>query len=356
MTYDALHLVWLRLPLRRRFAGGAGAVAEREVVLVGLERDGAVGWGEAAPYPGVTAENIGQTWNALLHRSAPVLAGRPAVLPPTGAAAVEQAAFDVEARLRGAALWERLGGGRREVVACAAVGLEEGPGGTCERVAEAAAEGAGAVKVKIVPGADLEHLRAVRERFPDLEMAADGNGRYRPDDPFLKAADELGLAYLEQPLPADDWEGMRRLRARLETPLCLDESAHTLEGALRAAREGCADLLSLKPGLLGVRGTLRAAQAAEAAGMRVKIGGLVETSVGRAHALALAMRPSVTATDLMPARWLLETDVVGDGLRLADGKMTALPGPGIGIDVNPGRLPGVVRSARIPRPARVIAG
>lgn len=348
MTYDALHLVWLRLPLRRRFAGGAGAVEEREAVLVGLEREGATGWGEAAPYPGVTAENAGQTWNALLHRSAPILAGRPAVLPPTGAAAVEQAAFDVEARLRGVPLWERLGGGRRQAPSGAAVGLEETPEGTCGRVAEAEAAGAGAVKIKVVPGADLEHLRAVRERFPDLTIAADGNGGYRPGDPFLEAVDELGLAYLEQPLPADDWDGHGRLRARLKTPLCLDESAHTLEGALRAARLLYADILSLKPGLLGIRGTLRAARAAEAAGMRVKIGGLVETSVGRAHALALAMHLRVTATDLMPARWLLETDVVRDGLRLADGKMTALPGPGIGLDVNPGRLPGVVRAARIP--------
>lgn len=350
MTYEALHLVWLRLPLRRRFAGGTGTVAEREAVLVGLERDGAVGWGEAAPYPGVTAENVGQTWNALLHRSAPILTGRPAVLPPTGAAAVEQAAFDVEARLRGVPLWERLGGGRRGAPSGAAVGLEEGPGGTCERVAEAVAAGAGAVKIKVVPGADLEQLRAVRERFPDLTIAADGNGRYRPGDPFLEAVDELGLAYLEQPLPADDWDGHGRLRARLKTPLCLDESAHTLEGALRAARLLYADILSLKPGLLGVRGTLRAARAAiaEESGMMIKIGGLVETSVGRAHALALAMRLSAIATDLMPARWLLETDVVRDGLRLADGKMTALPGPGIGLDVNPGRLPGVVRSVRIP--------
>lgn len=347
MTYESLHLVWLRLPLRRRFAGGAGAVAEREVILVGLERDGATGWGEAAPYPGVTAENAGQTWNALLHRSAPVLAGRPAVLPPTGAAAVEQAAFDVEARLRGVALWERLGGGRREVPSGAAVGLEETPEGTCGRVAEAAAAGAGAVKIKIVPGVDLEHLRAVRERFPDLAMAADGNGRYRPGDPFLEAVDELGLAYLEQPLPADDWEGMGKLRARLKTPLCWDESAHTPAGALRAARLLYADILSLKPGLLGIRGTLRAAQAAEEAGMMIKIGGLVETSAGRAHALALAMRLRATATDLMPARWLLETDVVGEGLRLVDGKMTALPGPGIGMDIHPGRLPGVVRSVRI---------
>ena len=351
MRADALHLLHLRLPLRRAFASGAGRVAEREVVLVGLERGGTTGWGEAAPYPGVASETVGQTWNALCHRSSVILAGRPAGLPAGGAAAAEQAAFDLEARLAGVPLWERLGGGRRAVTTCAAIGLEYTPEETRRRAEEAVRAGAGSVKIKVVPGAGREHLRAVRERFPDLEMAADGNGCFRPEDPFFEEADDWGLAYLEQPLPAGDWEGARRLRARLETPLCWDESAHTLGGALRAAQEGGADIMSLKPGLLGVRGVLRAAEAAEAAGMGVKIGGLVETSVGRAHALALAMRPSVVATDLMPARWLLAADVVPEGLRPTDGGMTPLPAPGIGLEINETNLRAalhIVRSTRIP--------
>ncbi len=353
MKADALHLIHLRLPLRRAFASGAGRIAEREVILVGWEREGTTGWGEAAPYPGVTAENIGQTWNALLHRSSVILAGRPAGLPAAGAAAAEQAAFDWEARREGVPLWERLGGERRAVTTCAAVGLEETPQETCRRAEEAVRAGAGSVKIKVVSGAGREHLRAVRERFPDLETAADGNGSFQAGDPFLEEADDWALAYLEQPLPAADREGSRRLRARLATPLCLDESAHTLEGALRAAQDGEGDILSLKPGLLGIRGTLRAARAAEAAGMAVKIGGLVETSVGRAHALALAMRRSVVATDLMPARWLLETDVVREGLRQTNGKMSPLPAPGIGLEineineVNPREAPHIVRSTRI---------
>lgn len=348
MKVSALSLAQLRLPLRRPFASGMGTVAEREAVLVGLEREGEVGWGEAAPYPGVSREDVGQVWNALLHRSPAILAGSPNGLPPTAAAAVEQAAWDLRARLEGVPLWEMLGGTAREVTSCAAIGLEDSPGETCARVREAVRAGAGSVKVKIAPGADMAHLREIRDRFPDLEAAADGNGAYREDDPLWSMADEAGLAYVEQPLPAADLEGCARLRARLDTPVCLDESAHTLPGAMRAAQGGYADLISLKPGLLGVGGTLRAAEAATEAGIGVKIGGLLETSVGRAHALALAMLPSVAAVDLIPARWFLREDAVSEGLRQTGGKMTAPAAPGIGLEINPGRLPRLVRTARLP--------
>ena len=348
MRVSALRLAQLRLPLRRPFASGLGAVAVREVVLVGLERDGAVGWGEAAPYPGISREDVGQVWNALLHRSPTILAGSPDGLPPTAAAAAEQAAWDLRARLEGVPLWEMLGGRRREVASCAAVGWEASPGETCARVGEAVRAGAGSVKIKIAPGADMAHLREIRDRFPGLEAAADGNGAYREDDRLWAELDEAGLAYVEQPLPAADLEGCARLRARLDTPVCLDESAHTLSGALRAAQGGCADLVSLKPGLLGMAGTLRAAGAAEAAGTGVKIGGLVETSVGRAHALALAMLPSVAAVDLIPADWFLREDAVPDGLRQTGGKMTAPAAPGIGLEIDSGQFPRPVRTARLP--------
>ncbi len=332
----SLRLVDLRIPLRRPFANAAGgAVAERRVVLVGVSEDGTTGWGEAAPYPGITAEDADDVWEALRERAAQVLGGDLYGLPPAAAAAVDQARADLSARLEGTPLWAWTGGDGRPVRACAAIGLENSPDETVRRVGRAVEAGMRAVKIKIAPGRDLEHLRAVRGAFPDLSAAADANGAYERGDPFFAAADRLDLAYLEQPLAAGDMDGHAALSGRLLTPVCLDESASTPAGAAEAIERRAGGIVSLKPGLLGVTGVKQMIAKAEANGMAVKIGGLVETSVGRAHALALAARPSARFTDLTPPRLMLTADASRHPWELADGFLAPPEGPGLGIDIDP---------------------
>ncbi len=337
----SLRLVELRIPLLRPFANARRTASERALVLAGLSEAGETGWGEAAPFPGVTAEGADEVWGALRSRAEAVLRGDLSGLPPTAAAAADQARSDLAARLEGLPLWAWTGGDGRPVRACAAVGLERSPEEAARRAGEAAAAGIRRVKVKIEPGRGLDFLRAVRSSFPEISAAADANGSYTEADPFFEAVDGLGLAYLEQPLAAGDLEGHRRLRSRIETPVCLDESCSAPAEAFEAVDRRAADMVSLKPGLLGVSGVLRAAAAAEANGLAVKIGGLVETSVGRAHALALASSAagaagssSARSADLVPPRLLLAADVSRHPWNLADGCLTPSDRPGLGIEVD----------------------
>lgn len=335
----SLRLAELRIPLLRPFTNARRTVAERGLVLVGVTEAGKAGWGEAAPFPGMTAESVNEVWKALRDRAGRVLERDLSGLPATGAAAADQAWADWEARMDGIPLGGRASGGRR-ARACAAVGLEQSPDETVRRVGEAVEAGIRQVKIKIEPGRDLDCLRAVRHSFPEISAAADANGSYEEGDPFLEKVDGLSLAYLEQPLAADDLDGSRRLSARLETPICLDESAASPAGAREAVTRRAAGMVSLKPGLLGAAGARRMAERAEAAGMTVKIGGLVETSVGRAHALALAASaadagpPSIRFTDLVPPRRLLAADVSPRPWNLTDGCLTLPDGPGLGFDVD----------------------
>ena len=284
------------------------AISERRVVLVGVTEDGLTGWGEAAPYPAYTPETVGDVWEALTAGSARLLGGPRSGLPATASAALEQALADLAARRAGVPLWSYLGGSGGPATACAAIGLEESPERLVVRVERMIEAGARQVKIKIEPGRDVDHLQAVRARFPGLTIAADANGSYRSGNPSLDEFDDLGLAYLEQPLPARDLEGHAALRPRLVTPICLDEPATSSDAVERIIEQEAADLVSLKPGILGPAATLRSIEMLSSAGMDVKIGGLVETSVGRAHALALASRPAVSYTDLVPPLWLLAAD------------------------------------------------
>ena len=336
----SLWLAEFRIPLRRVFSNARGAVSHRRVVLVGIEESGVTGWGEAAPYPGVTTESADDVWAALLNKARSILdekalEGEAPSLPATAAASVDQAREDLAARLAGESLALRVGGRIRPVRACAAVGLEGSPSQTVERVGQAVDAGLREVKIKIEPGRDVAHLRAVRDRYPDLSVAADANGSYSIGDRFLEVVDGIGLSYLEQPLGAARIGGHALLRKRLTTPVCLDESTTTATGARTAIDRGVADMVSLKPGLLGVSAVRKLTERAERAGVSVKIGGLVETSVGRAHALALATRPSVRFTDLVPPLRLLAGDVSRHRWNLADGHLTPPEGPGLAIPIDP---------------------
>lgn len=328
-------LIELDIPLRDEFSNARGSLRNRRIVLVSVTESGFTGWGEAAPYPGVTTETATDVRKALESLGGPIQDPGLQDLPPTAFAALDQALADLEAKRAALPLWEFLGGVKRPIRACAAIGLSGTPSDTVERVNRAVEAGVLEVKVKIRPGHDLEYLRAVRGRFPDLAIAADANGSYRPDDPFFGAVDSLALIYLEQPLSTQDLGGHSQLRDRIETPVCLDESAATSHGAIQVIERGCADIVSVKPGLLGVHGIRRIAEQAKAAGIDLKVGGLMETSVGRAHALALATLAPVRFTDLVPPRRLLSYDVSRYRWNLDSGHHPLPEGPGLGIRVGP---------------------
>lgn len=326
-----LHLVELGIPLHHRFSNSRAAISERRVVLVGITEDGITGWGEAAPYPGHTPETVEDVWEALAAGGADASRGSRSQIPATASAALEQARTDLAARRAGIPLWSYLGGSGQPSMACAAIGLEESPDRLAARVERMVQAGARQVKIKIEPGRDVDHLRAVRERFPGLTVGADANGSYRPDEPAPAELDDLGLAYLEQPLPAADLEGHAALRGRLVTPICLDEAATTAEAVERIIQQEAADLVSIKPAILGPAPTLSAIELLSSAGVGVKIGGLVETSVGRAHALALASRPAVSYTDLVPPLWLLSADPSPHAWDVVDGRLFPLNKQGLEV-------------------------
>lgn len=327
-----VRLLDLAIPLREPFGNADVAIGERRIVLVGIDRDGTVGWGEAAPYPGVTAEDVDEVWKTLDADPGMALDSRRSA-PATVRAAIEQAQLDLDARLADRPLWQHVGGDGAAVSAAGAIGMRDTPEATAAAAVDARELGFGVVKVKIAPGHDIDHLREVVSAVPDLRVAADANGAYRLDDPFFDVVDELGLAYLEQPLASPQLSQHAMLRARLDTPICLDESVLSAGSARRAIAERVADMLCLKAGVLGPATTAELVAEAAEGGAVVKLGGLVETSVGRAHTLALATLPGVDHADLAPPTWFLRQDVSSRPWSLEHGSVFPGDRPGIGHDV-----------------------
>lgn len=328
----------VELPLVRSHVTAETTVTTRDIALIHIETDGVDGWGEGSPVPGYSAETIAEVWESTRH-AAPDLLGRPAqpeavpgdLLPASAAAALESAIWDASARQAGQPLWEFLGGEGGEVNAGATISLDAG----ISEVADALAAGYRHIKVKTAPGEPEQRLREIVARFPELSVGADANGSYRQAGE-AEALDDLGLLYLEQPLPPGRLDDHAALAASMRTPICLDEDVISLAALHRAIDSDAADAFSIRAQRLGaVAAVLGAHAVAVVDGIPLRYGGMLESGVGRAHAVALAALPGFSLpSDLGASDRYLTTDVVSPPWAVADGKLVALDAPGIGVDVD----------------------
>jgi O-succinylbenzoate synthase len=337
----AVELRRVRLDLRHPLVAGHATIARREVVVVRVElADGTAGWGECAALerPTYSPETTDGAWALLRDELAPAaLAGRPDGIAghPMAHAALADATFDAVLRSTGTGLAEALGATRTAVPSVRVIGMAESVDALLAAV-EAAPAG---VKLKVAPGWDLEPLRAVRRALPDRWLAADANARYGVDDlAGLAAIDDLGLAYLEQPVPglAAAADGA----TRLATPVVLDEPIGGTDTVRAALALGGLGGLNVKPGKAGgIRAAAEVIALARQEGVDAFVGGMLETGVGRAGALALAALDGCTLpTDLGPSDWYFDHDVAGPVLAGDGGTVLVPSGAGTGVVPDAERL------------------
>lgn len=345
-----------RLRLADTYRSAQAERSARRGWLLRLEAgDGTAGWGEAAPLPGRTEDH--ESAGRALEAAAGALGNGPSppdrlrsALPdgaPAAAHAVGLALEDLEARRSGEALatrWAREQGhgdpaGRVEVNATLPM---ESPEEMAARAREAVDRGFRCLKVKVGDSAtrDLHRLTAVRREVgPEPALRLDANGAWtrREARSRLLRLEPYGVEYVEQPLPADDLEGLGLLREESGTgvKVAADESASTPERVRTLAENGLVDVVVLKPGVLGDPArTLEAARIAGRHAVEVVFTTCLGAAVERAGALQLAAadgRDGLPPCGLATGE-LLQEDVVPDPTRPEGGRLPVpLDRPGLGL-------------------------
>ena len=357
MKIERIELHHIELPLAHPFETSFGREVNRPCILVAVCAEGLVGWGEcvAGDGPWYSSETIGTAWHVLGDFLIPAVLGQEMTLPADvvarfrpvkghqmARAALESAVWDLLAQAQGVSLAGTLGGQKERVKVGVSVGIEPTLGELLDRVAQHVDEGYGRVKLKIKPGWDVEVLRAVRERWPDLPLQVDANCAYTlADAPVLRELDQFDLLLIEQPLHHDDIVDHAKLQAQLRTPLCLDESIHSPEHARWALDIEACRIINIKVGRVG---GLTAAQqihdlCAER-GVPVWCGGMLETNVGRAANVALATLPNFKLPgDISASARYYRRDIAEPDFVLDDDSTLSVPsGPGLGVRVIPERV------------------
>lgn len=334
----------LRLPLLEPFRSSHGVESTRDLILVRWERtDGHIGWGECPTLtlPTYTAEFTEGAFHLLTSWVVPSLLAGQVALPrgwPMLGSALRTAALDARLRSEGISLARYLGATTESVPSGAVLGEIADLDGLLQRAEEQVSSGAALLKLKIRPGYDTEPLRAILAAWPGMPVAADANGSYRSADE-LAVLQALDLAYVEQPLPVNDLLGHQEL-CRRGVAVALDESIVDRDAALLAVRLGAAQLFSIKPARVGgVECSRRIRDVAVDAGIDLFCGGMLETAVGRAAALAVAAMPGFGyPSDLGPSDRYFALDVATAITRGLNGSIQVPRGPGIGVQPDLGRL------------------
>lgn len=368
-----IELFELTLPLVEPFVISGGAITERRSLIIVLH-DGAghTGYGEAPPFelPFYSEETLGTARDLLERVLIPRVTGREFESPeavdsalregvrgnPFARSAIETAAWDLEAHSRGtglaALLAERLGVAAAAGVPCG-VALGIPPDGRPEtltrRVAEAVARGYRRVKIKVMPGWDAVAVRAAREGMAgrDLPLTVDANGAYEwpAHEANLRALDEAGLLYIEQPLDPDELVGHARLGRALRTPICLDESLRSASAARQVMELEGPKVWNIKVHRVGgLTEVCRIYRLAEQYDAQLWAGTMPESGIGSQAALAAAALPRfVYPSDLEPStRWYGRN---ADVIKLSmgrDGRM-AVPDASCGRLLDAARLRAATR-------------
>lgn len=370
MRIARAELFELTLPLLEPFVISGGTMTARRSLIVVLHDDaGHVGYGECPPFelPFYSEETLAGARDLIMRVLLPRVVSRdlddsfPEAIDAElregvrgnwfARAGIETAAWDLEAHARGTGLAsllaERLGVKPAPAVACGvALGIprDRDPAALTRSVYDAVRHGYARVKIKVAPGWDVEAVRAARQGLEgsDLPLTVDANGAYEwpRDEAALRALDDAGLLYIEQPLHPDELVGHARLGETLRTPICLDETLRDARAARQIMALNGPKVWNIKVHRVGgLSEVCRIYRLAVEYGAKLWAGTMPESGIGSQAALAAAALPQfVYPSDLEPSsRWFGRN---GDVIKLImgkDGRM-AVPQQSCGRLLDPARF------------------
>ena len=356
--------VVIRIPFHqpvKDFRLGKERVTDAQPCLVIQIRDSEdrEGWGEVSAGPSPTHVNPPKLKEIVDTTLAPVVVGYeignfallhkrmdeaiPGYL--TAKAALEMACYDLVGKSLGVPAWHLVGGKLREEVSI--IGWIKAP--SIEQMTQQARafvdRGIDTLKVKVGygPQKDEAIIRTIRKEVGDkIALRVDANNAYNRDDALesLTLLEPHDIFHYEDPIRANDLEGMAWLRKQISVRIMADSFCESAEDLIQVIRMEAADIVKLS--ILangGIYKTARMMQIAHAAGLPATLGhsySLTTNTLAELHAAA-------SASNLLPpieSVGLLKTtdDVVREPLDLTENKIRIPDRPGLGIDIDPAKL------------------
>lgn len=315
LKIKTIELFNIELPLIEPFIVSYGTYPNMPSIIVKMTSEcGLVGWGEAVPDEHVTGETLEGTYAVLKHTLAPAMIGENPMhfekihakmdgliySAPAAKAAIDIACFDLVGKKLGVPAYQLTGGRYYEKFPITHV-LSIG---TPEKMANEAAERVGMgynsfkMKVGRDVASDVARIKAVRERIGnEIAIRVDVNQGWVNSSTTMQAVRELeklNIDWLEQPVRADDIDGMVEIKSKTSIPVMIDEGLRGVREMREIIAKRAADKVNIK--LMkcgGMYPAMKLAHMAEMAGIECQIGSMVESSVGSAAGFHVAFSNKV---------------------------------------------------------------
>jgi O-succinylbenzoate synthase len=352
MRIDAIILREVHMPLVRPFETSFGVTSNRRILLVEIQSEGLIGWGEctAGERPFFSAESTDTAWAVITQELGPMLSADhpehggqcpnifgPVRGNPMAKAALENAIWDLEAQREGLSLSKLIGGVQQSIPCGVSLGIQPSVAELMQIIERELAAGYQRIKLKVKPGWDIEVLERVRNRWPEIMLSVDANSAYRLRDlDHLTQFDAFDLLMIEQPLWHDDFYYHSMLQKRLETAICLDESIRNRRDTLAAIEMESCKIINVKLGRVGgFSEAIAVHNAAQERGVSVWCGGMLETGIGRSHNIALSTLENFTLPGDVSAsaRYWAEDIIEPEVLVSPQGEIAIPDTPGRGYEV-----------------------
>jgi L-alanine-DL-glutamate epimerase-like enolase superfamily enzyme len=270
---------------------------------------------------------------------------------PFAKAGIEMALFDLLGKSLGMRRsinsWRGSCAGRR--YRCGSRSCRWGRNSPPKSRGKMAAEGFRTIKLKVGHDPldyDLKRVRLVRDAVgEEVRLTVDANGGWSVNEAIRAAPqlEELGVAFIEQPVHRSDLDGMARVRRAVRLPIMADEAVFTVQDALACLQKEAADIISVYPGKNGgLLNTLTIVRMAEAAGVQCAIGSNLEWDISSAamiHATAALRNIDVEryAADIIGPIFHVE-HACSPSLLGSPGHVVIPEGPGLGVTLDPAVL------------------
>lgn len=343
----------IKAPLRVPFKTALRTVDSIDDVLVSIITDtGEEGFGEAPPTAVITGDTEGSIIEAVRHFIGPAIIGmdidclediltkiqNSMVHNSSAKAAVDMAIYDLYGKLYNIPVYKLLGGARKEITTDITISVNDPE--TMAKDAEYAVEqGYDTLKIKVGldPILDVERLVAVRNVVGNgVNIRIDANQGWTAKEAVtvLNRMEEkdLRIQFVEQPVKADNIEGLALVTAHSPVPVMADESVFSPSDALKIMQNHAADMINIK--LMkcgGIYNACHIISAAETYGMPVMMGCMLEAKVSVNAAVELTCAKKIVKYIDLDGPALCTYDPVKGGATFEGKKIKVSDNPGMGI-------------------------
>ncbi|MEM0245333.1 MAG: o-succinylbenzoate synthase [Thermoplasmata archaeon] len=247
--------------------------------------------------------------------------------------AVETMLWDLKAKREKKSLKEIIGGEKDSIQSGISIGILP-MDKLLPMIKNAIEKGYARIKLKIKPGWDVEVLREVRKNFGNIPLTVDANQAFEKHPERVKLLDRFELLMIEQPLNERNFLGHSKIQREISTPICLDESIHSVEDAERMLEMDAGRIINLKIGRVGgLSESLKIIEFVNKNNIQIWCGGMLETGIGRSlNVLVQSRKEFKLPGDTSPSDRYFDRDVIKKPFEMINGKISVPAGYGIGVE------------------------